>query len=166
MSRPLREAAEAIRRHAHREARHASPPMERFRVVEKSPLLLEAYGSDLTLSANDDDFEISRGTRRKLKVGDSAWVATDRDGDRVVVAVSTGLAGGGKAAEADQAKEEAEGLGVIFHGAKAGTARPDDFANYVWIGSVDPANAQDHDFLAKAPGFYVRLGGEWVALTG
>jgi hypothetical protein len=140
--------------------------MERFTVVKKSPLLLEAYGSGLTLSANDDDFEIARGLLRKLKVKDSVWVATDRDGDRVVVAGGTGVAGGGKDAAAAEAKEDAEGLGIIAHGAKAGTDRPDDFANYIWIGSVDPANAEDHDFLAKPPGFFVRQGGEWVAITG
>jgi len=140
--------------------------MERFKVLRLSPLLLEAYGSELKLSANDDDFEIGRGALRKLKVGDSAWVATDRDGDRVVLGGSTGIAGGGKDAAAAEAKEDAEGLGVIAHGAKAGTDRPDDFANYIWIGSVDPNNAENHDFLAKPPGFFVMQGGEWIAITG
>lgn len=162
----VREAASAIRRRAHREARNASPPPERFTVKKKSPLLLESYGSGLTLSANDDDFEIARGLLRRLKVGDSVWVATDRDGDRVVLAGGTGVAGGGKKAAEAEAKEDAEGVGVIVHGAKAGAARPDDFANYIWIGSVDPENAENDDFLAKPPGFYVRQGGEWTALTG
>lgn len=166
MTRGTREFAEMIRRRAHREARHASPPMERFVVLRRSPLLLESYSSDLKLSAEDDDFEIARGIARRLKKGDSVWVATDRDGDRIVLAGSTGVGGGGKEAAEDEAKEEAEGLGVIRHGAKAGTDRPNDFANYIWIGSVDPDNAQNDDFLAKPPGFFVRTGGEWIEITG
>lgn len=140
--------------------------MERFKVLRKSPLLLESYSSDLKLSAEDDDFEIARGTLRKLQKGDDAWVLTDRDGDRLVMASSTGVAGGGEKAAEAEAKEEAEGLGVIRHGANAAKARPNDFANYIWIGSVNPNHAEDDDFLAKAPGFYVRTGGEWVEITG
>lgn len=164
--RGIREAAEAVRGRAHREARRASPPMERFKVLRKSPLLLESYSSGLKLSAKDDDFEIARGTLRRLRKDDDAWVLTDRDGDRLVMASSTGVAGGGKEAAEDEAKEEAEGLGVIRHGAKAGTDRPNDFANYIWIGSVNPDNAENDDFLAKAPGFFVRTGGEWIEITG
>ena len=35
--------------------------------------------------------------------------------------------------------------GVVIHGATAGTARPTGFAMVIWIGSVEPTNAENND---------------------
>lgn len=35
---------------------------------------------------------------------------------------------------------------VVTHGATASTARPAGAAAVMWIGSVEPSNAEDHDF--------------------
>jgi hypothetical protein len=35
--------------------------------------------------------------------------------------------------------------GTVIHGATAGTARPTGFANIIWIGSVEPTNAENND---------------------
>ena len=36
-------------------------------------------------------------------------------------------------------------LGVVVHGATAGTSRPTGYAQIMWIGSVEPTNATDND---------------------
>lgn len=88
MSGGLKAAASAVRKKAAKTARHVSPTPERFKVLRVKPLLLDAYGSDLKLSEKDDDLEIGRGVRRHLSKGDDVMVITERDGDRVVVAVT------------------------------------------------------------------------------
>lgn len=93
-------AAAAVRKTAGKAARRESPPAERFKVVRKSPLLLEAYGSGQKLAEDDSDFEISRGLRRMLSKGDDVMVITDREGDRMAVAI------GGASAD----KEPTKGL--------------------------------------------------------
>lgn len=40
---------------------------------------------------------------------------------------------------------EAEAMGVIVHGAVAGKARGTKFAQYTWIGSVEPEHMVDGD---------------------
>lgn len=39
----------------------------------------------------------------------------------------------------------ADTVGVVVHGATAGTARPSGFGSIQWIGSVEPTNAADND---------------------
>lgn len=39
----------------------------------------------------------------------------------------------------------ANGMGVVVHGATAGTARPTGFAQITWIGTVEPTNATTND---------------------
>jgi hypothetical protein len=84
----LKKAAQEVRKAAEKAAHRKSPLPERFKVLRKTPLLLEAYGSDLKLSEDDDDLEIGRGMRKLISKGDDVLVATDRDGDRVVIAVT------------------------------------------------------------------------------
>lgn len=158
----LREAAEEIRRSTERVARRSSPRAERFVVLRKKPILLESANSDLKLSEEDDDFEIGKGLRRHLKVGEFVHVITDRDGDRLVVSSSSGGGGGAAAGAEEEAAETAEaeagiaalaklgtaGLGVIVHGADENYPRGTDFGHYVWVGTVAPVNAIDVDFLA------------------
>lgn len=43
------------------------------------------------------------------------------------------------------------GMGVIIHGAVAGTARGTDFTYYTWIGSVEPTNALTNDIWVYQP---------------
>jgi hypothetical protein len=40
---------------------------------------------------------------------------------------------------------KAGAMGVVIHGATAGTARPSGFASITWIGSVEPTNATNND---------------------
>jgi hypothetical protein len=35
--------------------------------------------------------------------------------------------------------------GVVIHSATAGTARPTGYATIIWIGSVEPTNAENND---------------------
>lgn len=163
----LLEAAEHVRKIAEDAARRASPPAERFVILRKKPLLLESVSSDLKLSEEDDDFEIGKGLRKHLKVDDHVLVATDRDGDRVIVSTSGGGGGGKEAAEAEEAEEKAAegaslsegeqkavaaataaGLGVILHGSDPNVARG-DLPFYVWVGSAEPVNRKDGDFWAN-----------------
>lgn len=84
----MKRAAAALRHAAERSARRSSPPLERFKVLRKNPLLLEAYASGQKLSEGDSDLEIARGLRRLVSAGDDVMVGTERDGDRVVVAIA------------------------------------------------------------------------------
>ena len=42
-------------------------------------------------------------------------------------------------------KITSNGMGVVVHGATAGTARPTGFAQVIWVGSVEPTNAVNDD---------------------
>lgn len=59
-----------------------------------------------------------------------------------------------------------EGMGVIVHGATGATARGTIFKQYTWIGTVEPANAQDFDIWMdhNAGTTKVRVEGEWKAV--
>jgi hypothetical protein len=100
MNRELVEAADEVRKIARDEARRASPPVERFRVRRVKPLRLESFRSDALLDEEDDDVIVQRGIRAQLKAGDTALVATERDGDRVVIGVA------GKGDDADVSVQE------------------------------------------------------------
>lgn len=39
----------------------------------------------------------------------------------------------------------ASGMGVVYHGSTAATARPTGYKYVTWIGSVEPSNAVEHD---------------------
>lgn len=45
----------------------------------------------------------------------------------------------------DDKAESANAMGVVVHGATAGTARPTGYNVITWIGSVEPTNATDDD---------------------
>lgn len=47
--------------------------------------------------------------------------------------------------KANNATLAASGMGVVVHGATAGTARPTGYAQITWVGSVEPTNALDND---------------------
>lgn len=51
----------------------------------------------------------------------------------------------GRDVAADATKIVNNGMGVVVHGATAGTARPTGFACITWIGSVQPTNAATND---------------------
>jgi hypothetical protein len=36
-------------------------------------------------------------------------------------------------------------MGVVVHGATAGTSRPTEYSQIVWIGSIEPTNASNND---------------------
>src|SRR5690606_21093001 len=48
-------------------------------------------------------------------------------------------------AYADTKADSANAMGVVVHGATAGTARPTGYAQVTWIGSVEPTNATSND---------------------
>lgn len=78
------EVAQEIRRLARAESVNASPPAERFRVVDIDPLVLESQHGDLRLVQGDDDLDV-RPIRLAAEAGDVALVVEDRAGDRVAV---------------------------------------------------------------------------------
>lgn len=41
--------------------------------------------------------------------------------------------------------DQTEGMGVIVHGSTAATERPNNYAQYTWIGTVEPDNMDDND---------------------
>lgn len=45
----------------------------------------------------------------------------------------------------DNSTRAASGLGYVNHGASAGVARPTGWAAILWLGSVEPSNAQNGD---------------------
>lgn len=102
--------ADEVRRIIREEARNASPPLEKFVVRRVNPLKLESFTSDRILEEGEDDFFVSKGARKKLKAGDVAYVATEADGDYVMLA--SGLADGSSVAE--ESAEEGGGSDVNY----------------------------------------------------
>jgi hypothetical protein len=60
-------------------------------------------------------------------------------GDEIVVEYQT------EELSSDTVATKSTAMGVIVHGATAGTARPADYDVVTWIGSVEPTNAIDND---------------------
>jgi len=85
VSSAFEKAAARVRRIAEQEADRRQG-IERFRVVDNDPVVLEPFGSGRGyLREGDEDFEVARRVKSALVVGDSAFVLTDRDGDRMLV---------------------------------------------------------------------------------
>lgn len=83
--------ADAIRRVVRAEIANAAPRVERWRVVRKKPLTLEAFGSELRLVDGEDDFDVGRDVRHHAKVGDTVTVLADIHGDYTVVGLASGF---------------------------------------------------------------------------
>lgn len=79
---------------------------------------------------DDADAGTARGT---LGLGTAA---TSNTGDFATAA---------QGATADAAVPKASGIGVVEHGATAGTARPSGYAAVHWYGTVEPTNAANND---------------------
>lgn len=99
---------QAVREVAREEVARVSPPIRPWRVVKRTPLLLEDFASDLRLTEGDDDFEVARGIRPHVKVGDVVMVAAIPNGDSLdYLAVGLGTTPGSK----ESGGEEEEGDG-------------------------------------------------------
>lgn len=81
--REFREFADEVRRIIREGAARHSPPIERYRVVSRKPLTLEAFSSDQRLVDGEDGFDLTRSIRLHAKVGHTVVVSTDADGDKV-----------------------------------------------------------------------------------
>lgn len=79
------ELADELRAMARDEARVASPPVGRWKVLRADPLRIEQVGEDIVLEEGDPDVEIDRGVLyRRPAVGDMMRV--HHDGEDWIVA--------------------------------------------------------------------------------
>ncbi|HXI94911.1 MAG TPA: hypothetical protein VNG04_02190 [Candidatus Acidoferrum sp.] len=83
MSGAFREFAEEVRRLVREAIERHAPPIERYRVVGRKPLTLEAFGSDQRLVDGEDGFDLTRSIRAHAKVGHTVVVSIDREGDKI-----------------------------------------------------------------------------------
>lgn len=77
-------AAKAIRRNAEKQSARAARPPERYVVQREHPLVLASLEGNDILREGDDDFEIARGLKRRIKKGDAVLVHRDKHNHRVV----------------------------------------------------------------------------------
>ena len=83
MSGAFREFAEEVRRLVREGIERHAPPIERYRVVGRKPLTLEAFGSDQRLVDGEDGFDVTRSIRLHAKTGHTVIVSTDAAGDKI-----------------------------------------------------------------------------------
>jgi len=80
---------------------------------------------------------------------------SDTDNPHGVTAAQVGLGSVDNTADADKPISTAQRAGllaVVNHGTSAATARPPGATAVYWIGSVEPANAEDHDLWHDTAG--------------
>lgn len=158
---------EQIRRVARQEAETVAPKMERFRVVRRKPLTLEALGSDVRLVDGNEDLDISRGVRHHAKVGLVVWVSKSPSGDYYVHSIASPHAGsnengtGGGADEADEAGEaeggvqalalvealKTSGVGMVVGPGPRDPHFP--FGHAIYASGEEPADPQPNDLWFK-----------------
>lgn len=87
----VQELAARLRAAMREEARRVSPPVRRFKVRRRNPLVVEEMGGDLILEEGDPDVEIDRATLadRPLK-DDLVRVHVDEQGDYIIGGVIDG----------------------------------------------------------------------------
>lgn len=169
----LQDFAQEVREVAEEVAQRTSPPPERYKVVRRKPLTLEAFSSGLRLTDGEDGFDVARGIRHHVKVDDTVLVGVDAHGDKVILGLMSpfsstaggegggggGVRGGGvdeadEAAEAESGQQalellKSQGIGMIVHGEDGEMQRGSDFAHYIWVGVTEPLNAIEFDQWIK-----------------
>src|SRR5690625_1355910 len=109
-------------------------------------------GDLATVAASGDYGDLSNTPA--LDFAPAAHVS-DTDNPHGVTAAQVGLGSVDNTADADKPTSTAQRSGllaVVNHGTSAATARPPGATAVYWIGSVEPANAEDHDLWHDTAG--------------
>jgi hypothetical protein len=83
LSGELRAFADEVRRIVREGAARHSPSVERYQVIARKPLTLEAMGSDKRLVDGEDGFDIAHSVKTHARVKDTVFVDTDEHGDKI-----------------------------------------------------------------------------------
>lgn len=121
-----------------------------------------SYGGGTDVSASDveaalDELSSEKATKAALEAHE-----TDATAAHAASAISYGGGTGMSATDVEAAVDElanekaniatleASGMGTVYHGSEAETARPTGYKYVHWIGSVEPKKASEHDIWDKA----------------
>lgn len=86
---------------------------------------------------------VSSGSLTFTGLTDGVKYAAYYNGRYVIFTPGSASSGGGGGASSELLA--ASGVGVIVHGSTASTDRGTDFAQYIWLGTVEPDNLDTND---------------------